>query len=143
MNPNACLTTAEIENRLREAGINATAQRIAICRYVLCDADHPTVEDIKSWADENFPKMSLATVYNTVHTLEEAGLLRSFQFPHCDKVVYDNTLDDHYHLCDADTGKVVDVPLEAVQLRPELIEGYDVSSAAIVFYGKKQGTDNP
>lgn len=138
MNHNACLTTTEIESRLKEAGINATAQRIAICRYVLCEGDHPTVEDIKAWADENFPKISLATVYNTVHKLEEAGLLRSFTFPHCDKVVYDNTLDDHYHLCDAETGRVVDVPLEAVQLRPEFINDYQIESTSIVFYGKKR-----
>ncbi len=133
----ACLTTPEIEKRLREAGVNATAQRIALCRFVLCDADHPTVEQIKEWADANFPKISLATVYNTMHTLEEARLVRSFQFPHCDKVIYDNTLEDHYHLCDRKSGKIIDIPLEAVQFNQSVLGEYQIDSADVVFFGEQ------
>jgi Fe2+ or Zn2+ uptake regulation protein len=55
------LTAREIEKKLMEAKIAPTAQRIAICRYVFCEADHPTAESVKEWADKNFPKMSLAT----------------------------------------------------------------------------------
>src|SRR5262249_26897232 len=78
MKPKSCLTPIEIENRLNEHGVQPTAQRIAICRYVLCEADHPTAEDVKKWADANFPKMSLATVYNTLGILVAAGLCVSF-----------------------------------------------------------------
>lgn len=133
---NACMTTVEIEERLRAAGINATAQRLAICRFVLCEADHPTVDDIKTWADANLPKISLATVYNTMHTLEEAGLVRSFQFPHSDKVVYDSTLNDHYHLYDANSGRIVDIPTDVVEIKQDRIKDVDVESASIVLYGR-------
>ena len=44
---NNCLSMAEIEEKLKKSGVAATAQRIAICKYVLCEADHPTAEDIK------------------------------------------------------------------------------------------------
>ena len=77
-----CLTVAEIRKLLKENDVQPSAQRIAICRYVLCEADHPTVEDVKLWADSNFPKMSLATVYNTLNLLADVGLVRQIRFPH-------------------------------------------------------------
>ena len=85
----SCLTTSEIENLLRSNKVQPSAQRIAICRYVLCEADHPTVEDVKSWADKNYPRISLATVYNTLNLLANVGLVRQLRFPHLDKAVFD------------------------------------------------------
>ena len=82
--------------------------------------------------------MSLATVYNTMHILEGAGLVRGFQFPHSDKVVYDKTTEDHYHLYDEASERIVDVPLDAVQLDKSLTKEFDVTSASIVFYGSKK-----
>ena len=64
-----CLTPAEIEDRLSRSGVQPTAQRIAIAQYVLCEAEHPTADDVKAWTDLNFPKLSLATVYNTLNVL--------------------------------------------------------------------------
>ena len=75
-----CLSPGEIEERLKKAGVQPTAQRIAICRFVLCQADHPTADQVKAWADKNFPKMSLATVYNTLNLWVEAGLLQELRF---------------------------------------------------------------
>ena len=103
------LTNSEVEKRLLDGGIKPTAQRIAICQFVFNSETHPTVEDIKAWADENFPKMSLATVYNTVNSLVEANLMQALKFSHLDKVLFDNNMDAHHHFLDEDTGKVHDV----------------------------------
>lgn len=135
---NACLTIEAIELKLRAAGVNATAQRIAICHYILCEADHPSVDDIKAWADKNFAKMSLATVYNTMHILEDAGLVRSFQFPHNNKIIYDHNVHDHYHVYDEGRGCVVDVPSEAISFSEEFQKEYRVKSASVVIYGSKR-----
>ncbi|MEZ4820707.1 MAG: transcriptional repressor [Bdellovibrionota bacterium] len=74
------MTSEEIKTRLSLAGVNPTAQRIAICRFVLCDADHPTADDVKTWADKNFPMVSRATVYNTLNTLVQVKILKSACF---------------------------------------------------------------
>src|SRR5690349_15640134 len=111
-----CLSPSEIEKRLVEVGIQPTAQRIAICRYVLCEAHHPTADEVKSWADKNFPKISLATVYNTLGTLVEAKLLKEFRFPHSDKVIYDNNVAKHFHFYDEKTGEIFDVMPDQVEL---------------------------
>lgn len=131
-----CLTPQEIERALIEKGIQPTAQRIAIGRFVLCEADHPTADDVKSWADENFPKMSLATVYNTLGSLVEAGLLREVKMPHSDKVFYDNNVNKHYHFVDKDSGKIFDIDPNDVELQTKLKKKFKVTDVSIIFTGK-------
>lgn len=134
-----CVSPSEVEQRLLSRNIQPTAQRIAICRYVLCEADHPTAEDVKRWTDKNFPKLSLATVYNTLGTLVEAGLLREFRFPHSEKVVYDSNVDDHFHFLDEETGKLFDLDKERVDVRAKqgAPEGYRVDTVEVVLRGRK------
>ena len=104
-----CLTPREIEKRLSAAGVRPTAQRIAIAQFMLCSADHPTADDVKSWTDKNFPKLSMATVYNTLGALVEAGLLREFRLPHSNKVIYDQNIEIHNHFLDEKSGKLHDL----------------------------------
>jgi Fur family iron response transcriptional regulator len=111
-----CLTPREIEDRLSAAGIRPTAQRIAIAQYVLCEAKHPTADDIKRWTDKNFPKLSMATVYNTLSALVKAGLLREFRLSHSASVVYDHNIEAHHHFLDEKTGKLYDLPAHEVEI---------------------------
>ena len=134
---NSCLARHEIEARLRESGVNATAQRIAICQYVLCEADHPTVEDVKKWADVNFPKMSLATVYNTLHTLVEAKLLKDYKFPHIDKVIYDNNVTKHHHFLDVESGEIYDLNDDDFKLKVQLPDDIIIDDIDILIRGKR------
>lgn len=131
----ACLTIPQIEVWLKKAGVNPTAQRIAICQFVLCSADHPTADDIKAWADLNFPKISLATVYNTLNTLVEAGLLREFKFPHSRKAIYDNNIIDHYHMLDQKTNRLIDVDPEVVVLNQEMLKNVSINKIDVILYG--------
>ncbi len=133
-----CLSAAEIELKLRDAGIQPTAQRIAIGRYVLCEAYHPTAEQVKAWADENFPKVSLATVYNTLNALVKAGLLIDLKLPHSDKVFFDNNPAEHYHFLDEDSGELVDIPKEMMDVVPKLNRGFDVRRIDVVLRGTRR-----
>ena len=116
----ACLTTQEIQKRLADAGVQPTVQRISICQFVLCDADHPTAEQVHAWAEANLATISLATVYNTLGTLVKAGLLREFRFPHTEKVIYDNNLEDHYHFLDESTQKLFDVDMNDIKVSVDI-----------------------
>ncbi|MDC4226839.1 MAG: Fur family transcriptional regulator [Candidatus Manganitrophus sp.] len=131
------LSHAEIEKRLIDAGVQPTAQRIAICRYILCEADHPTADEIKKWADRYFPKVSLATVYNTLKTLVDAKLIQEFKFPHSDSVVYDCNTDVHYHFLDEKTGQLHDVHPESVNLSVKLREELKIKGIQILLRGTK------
>jgi len=133
----SCLSPSEIETVLKNAGINPTAQRIAICRFVLCEADHPSAETIKQWIDRNFPKMSLATVYNTLRVLVDGGLLKELKLPHTESVLYDNNLAEHYHFLDERTGELVDVDPEQVTLAPHLGEGFQITGVEVLLRGTR------
>ena len=130
-----CLSPSEVESRLLAAGVQPTAQRIAICRFVLCQAEHPTADQVKDWADKNFPKLSLATVYNTLNLLVKAGLLKELRFPHTDKAVYDNNISPHYHFLDEKTGELFDVSADEVEVSPKLKAMFQVKSVEVLFKG--------
>lgn len=133
-----CLSPGEVENRLKSAGVQPTAQRIAICRYVLCQADHPTADDVKHWADRNFPKLSLATVYNTLGLLVKAGLLKELRLPHSDKVIYDANLTEHHHFLDEESGEIYDIHASEVKVESSLAKRFDIQNTEVLFKGKKR-----
>ena len=130
-----CLSPQQIEATLSGAGIQPTAQRIAICRYVLCEASHPTAEEVKAWADRNFPKMSLATVYNTLGILVKAGLLKELRLPHSESVIYDDRVTDHHHFLDEKTGELIDLLPEEVEVTPRLKRRLKVRSMEVLLKG--------
>lgn len=134
-NRDHCLSAGEIESRLKAAGVQPTAQRIAICRFVLCQADHPTADQVKDWADKNFPKMSLATVYNTLNLLVKAGLLQELRLPHSEKVIYDNNLSAHHHFLDEKSGELFDLSQEEVEVSAKLKKTFQVSQVQILLRG--------
>lgn len=135
-----CLTPAEIEERLRSKGIQPTLQRIAICQHVLCEAEHPTAEEVHAWAEKNLTKISLATVYNTLNTLVQAGLLREFRFAHSEKVIYDNNIEDHFHFLDEDSQKLYDISPKDVRVDLELSKEFQIKRVDILFKGKLKTT---
>jgi Fe2+ or Zn2+ uptake regulation protein len=132
---NSCLTMTEIQERLRSAGVNPTAQRIAICQYVLCQADHPTAEQVKSWADKNFPKISLATVYNTLGTLVKAGLLKELKLPHSESVIYDDRVSDHHHFLDEASGELIDILPEQIEVTTKLKKNFKITGVDVLIRG--------
>ena len=129
------LSMEEVEALLRKAGVQPTAQRLTICQYLLGQADHPTADEIKRWADSRLPKISLATVYNTLNVLVQAGLVAAIKLPEINKVIYDNNLHPHFHFIDLDTGKVFDIPPEQVQLSFKLSPKYAVTETKVLIYG--------
>ena len=132
------LSPRQIEAMLQQAGIHPTAQRIAICQYVFCEADHPTADQIKEWADRNFPKMSRATVYNTVKTLVDAGILSEFKFPHSDAAIYDRNTSIHYHFLDERTGELIDLTPEEVKVDLKLKSKFKVKGILVLLKGTKR-----
>lgn len=131
----ACLTQKEIETKLRDAGVQPTLQRISICQYVLCEADHPTAEEVHAWAEKNMATISLATVYNTLNTLVSVGILREFKFPHTEKVIYDNNIDDHHHFLDEKSQKLFDIEMKDISISPELAKQYQVNGYDVILRG--------
>ncbi|MFS4457648.1 Fur family transcriptional regulator [Bdellovibrio sp. HCB2-146] len=131
-----CLSANDIQERLQNAGVQPTLQRLAICKFVLNEADHPTADDVKEWADVNLGKISQATVYNTLNTLVDAGILKEFKFPHSGKVVYDCNTHDHFHFVDESTGKIYDIDPADVKIDIAIPKKFKVKDIKLVLKGE-------
>ncbi len=125
------------EQKLKEAGIQPTAQRMSVLYYLLNKANHPTAEDVKVWMDDNFPKVSRATVYNTLHTLVKVGLAREVRLPHSDKVFYDKNVTPHYHFWDESTGELYDIDTADVNIEPKLGDSFTITEVDVVIKGRR------
>ena len=125
-------------NVLKDHGINPSAQRVAVARYVLRTADHPSAEQVWRRVQKSFPQISRATVYNTLKLFVEKGLLRQFVLTEgC--MVFDPNVVDHHHFIDEESGTIHDIPWEALQVSDvDRIEGFEVSEYQVVMRGKKK-----
>ena len=96
--------------KLRETGLRPTKQRVKICE-VLFNRDktfHFTIKDlVKKISDELNEKISLATVYNTVHALQKKGYLKEISI-NSDKSYFDTNTTVHHHFYDEDTHQLID-----------------------------------
>ena len=96
--------------KLRETGLRPTKQRVKICE-VLFNRDktfHFTINDlVKKISEELNEKISLATVYNTVHALQKEGYLKEISI-NSDKSYFDTNTTVHHHFYDEDTHQLID-----------------------------------
>ena len=96
--------------KLRETGLRPTKQRVKICE-VLFNREktfHFTINDLaKKISDELNEKISLATVYNTVHALQKNGYLKEISI-NSDKSYFDTNISVHHHFYDEDTHQLID-----------------------------------
>jgi Fe2+ or Zn2+ uptake regulation protein len=125
-------------DRLRDSGIQPTPQRIAIAEFVLSTAAHPTADEVWMHVRSRCPTISRATVYNTLNLFAEKGLLKPQPLRE-GVVVFDPHVEPHHHFIDEDTGKVIDVPWEALKVRGEKsLEGFEVREYQVVMRGRRR-----
>ena len=96
--------------KLRELGLRPTRQRVKMCE-VLFNREHTfhfTINDlVKMISEELNEKISLATVYNTVHAFEKKGYLKEISI-NSDKSYFDTNTSIHHHFYDEDTNELID-----------------------------------
>lgn len=127
----------ELVQRLRSAGVQPSAQRLAVAGYVLATRDHPSADQVLAQVQPSFPMLSRATVYNTLNLFVEKGLLRQLVLAE-GRVVFDPHLEAHHHFIDDDTGHIEDVPWSAVKVGDVgALKGYDVREYMVVMRGRK------
>tara|TARA_X000000368_G_scaffold332082_1_gene269242 strand:- start:248 stop:676 length:429 start_codon:yes stop_codon:yes gene_type:complete len=110
--------TSSIEyiKKLRKSGLRPTKQRIEICK-VLFNSEktfHFTISDlVKMIETENNKKISLATVYNTIHAFEKKGYLKEISI-NSSQTYFDTNTSDHHHFFDEKEKELIDLENEDV-----------------------------
>jgi len=129
--------TSPLAQSLRSHGIQPSAQRLAVADYVLRTQDHPSADEVLARVRGRVPMISRATVYNTLNLFVEKGLLRQFVLAE-GRLVFDPHVEPHHHFVDDETGTIVDVPWDALEVkRVEKLQGLDVKEYQVVLRGRR------
>ena len=104
-------------DKLRSSGLRPTKQRLKICE-VLFNREktfHFTINDLaKNISDQLNEKISLATVYNTVHAFKDKGYLKEISI-NSDKSYFDTNITNHHHFFDEDTNELIDCDKDNIE----------------------------
>ena len=110
-------STEEYIEKLRKSGLRPTKQRIKICE-VLFNTDktfHFTINDlVRIIKDKANEKISLATVYNTVHAFEKKGYLKEISI-NSSQTYYDTNTTNHHHFFDENHRELIDLKDDDIQ----------------------------
>ena len=97
--------------KLRKSGLRPTKQRLQICE-VLFDTDttfHFTINELEQKIKKQTNnKISLATVYNTIHAFEKIGYLKQIPI-NSSETYFDTNVTDHHHFYDLKEEKLIDL----------------------------------
>ena len=122
-----------IVHTLKSKGLRVTPQRFAVYANLLARYDHPTADQIVQALNQDAPTSSQATVYSSLQTLRDAGLIREVLLEE-GVCRYDANVAPHHHFRCKCCGEIEDIAwehffgLDLQKLRPGLkVEGYEVT----------------
>jgi Fur family iron response transcriptional regulator len=119
---------------LRNAGLRPTRQRLALAKLLFENGDrHVTAEDLHSEARGVGISVSLATVYNTLHQFTQIGLLREVVVE-SGRAYFDTNTTQHSHFFYEKSGRLLDVPAEAIKISqfPSAPDGAEIAGIDVI-----------
>ena len=102
--------------KLRSSGLRPTKQRLEICKLLFDRKKtfHFTISDLsKLLSDKVHKKISLATIYNTVHSFKEKGYLKEILISK-EMSYFDTNTSNHHHFLDISSNQLIDLKNEDV-----------------------------
>ncbi len=122
---------------LHQAGHRLTPQRCAICRYLAASREHPSPERVYERVREEFPAVSLATVYNTLTVLRDLGEI--IEIPGTTEGLrYETNLEPHINLICLHCGRIRDLPSDSLSIVQNAIHndsGFDLYGLRVDGFG--------
>ncbi len=100
----------------KERGLKLTPQRMVIFRILSEANQHITVDEVYQRAKEEYPMLSLATVYRNMEQMVESDLLKHLDLGGA-SIRYDTNLEEHHHFVCTKCGKVFDVYLQDIKYK--------------------------
>lgn len=119
--------------RLRHAGLRPTRQRVELACILFAKGHrHIAAENLHAEADVAGFRVSLATVYNTLHQFTESGLLRAVAIDGS-PTYFDTNASDHHHFFVEGEGQLIDLVGDVgIDRLPEPPEGMEVIAVELV-----------
>ena len=130
-------SVANYIDKLRSSGLRPTKQRIKICD-VLFNRDktfHFSINDLTEiLQNQHNQKISLATVYNTIHAFQKKGYLKEINIGN-DMSYFDTNTSSHHHFYDEQTGDLIDINSQEVEIKkiPTPPSGKKIEDVEVTF----------
>ena len=134
MTPVTPITATDVGERLRQAGLRPTRQRVTLATLLFANGDrHVTAEILHEEAVRAGERVSLATVYNTLHQFKGVGLLREIAIGG-QRAYFDTNTSNHNHYFLEAEGTLMDIPSDAIRVDgvPEPPENLKISHIDVV-----------
>ena len=122
-------------NKLRASGLRPTKQRLTISKILFNRKDtfHFTIEQLKKNIEKNVKKkISLATIYNTIHAFKKKGYLKEISLKG-NQTFFDTNISNHHHFYDEDTLQLIDIKDDNISINnlPKIPSGKKIKGIEI------------
>lgn len=127
----------DLRSIFKKKSLKVTPQRYAIYKYLCSTKEHPSAETIYNELREDYPMLSLATVYKTLKTLVEIGIVQELNAGE-DNFRYDAKTETHPHIMCLSCGRVDDIDGTDFSFLNEIAarnSDYTIESHKLYFYG--------
>jgi len=101
-------TKQDVSNFLKEKNISPTAQRVEMLYKLIQKDQHLSPEVVFKMVNDDFPKVSRATVYNNLNLFIENGIVRKLSLGSI-STVFDTNNEQHFHLHEENSEELIDV----------------------------------
>lgn len=125
----------EVRALFRAKKVPLTHQRLAVYEELTERRDHPSAESLYESLQKEYPSLSLATVYKTLQTLHEMGMVARVDSPTA-QARYDAIVETHHHAVCGSCGKISDLFDPRLDSLPApKAGGFQVSGHSVHFHG--------
>ena len=123
-----------LTDQLKKKGIRPSVQRLKVLEYLYREGGHPTVDEIYRALTPDIPSLSKVTIYNTLHTFIEAGLVRVVDIDDSE-TRYDITLNNHGHFLCVACGTIYNFQVNIDQVPIEGLNQFEITQKNVYFKG--------
>ena len=127
-------TFEELSNELKKKKIRLSHQRLKVLEYLTLNRCHPTVDQIYVDLQKEVPTLSKTTIYNTLSTLVESGLVRVVTIED-NETRYDIEIENHGHFKCESCGTIFNFNIEIESLPTEELNSFKINDKNVYFKG--------
>lgn len=140
-------TIQDIMQKLHDAGLKTTPQRIAIMQTLVRLRQHPTADELYVEVSKKLPGLSATTIYNTLETFVDKGLVKRIKTD-AGVMRYDDIVETHHHMYCSNSDRIKDYfdpeldELLKEYFEKKFIDGFTVSDIRLQLMGDFQNKTN-
>jgi len=124
----------DLTNELKTKNIRLSHQRLKVLEYLTSHLVHPTVDQIYTHLHKEIPSLSKTTVYSTLNTLADAGMIRLINIED-NEIRYDITVENHGHFKCESCGTIYDFNTDMDSLQTGDLKNFSIKDKNVYFKG--------